>query len=73
MPDVIVRTQVRPSSTGSTGTTNGNGKSAYSPAIAETNAVTQRDPFFRVSPAIAVGDGYLTEMSESPGALAPRN
>lgn len=60
MVDVIVRMQVRASPTGSRGVDD-IAQTAYSPMIAETNGAFQEDPFFRVSPAIALGDGYLSE------------
>lgn len=60
MVDVIVRMQARASPTGSRGVDD-IVQTAYSPMIAETNGAFQEDPFFRVSPAIAVGDGYLSE------------
>ncbi len=63
MSDVIMRMQVRASSTGSRGVEDII-HSAYSPMIAETNGALHEDPFFRVSPAIAVGDRYLSEASE---------
>lgn len=63
MSDVIMRMQVSASPTGSTGVDDII-QSAYSPMIAKTNGALQGDPFFRVSPAIAVGDGYLSEVSE---------
>ena len=63
MSDVIVRMQVRASPTGSRGVEDII-QSAYSPMFAETDGALQEDPFFRVSPAIAVGDGYLSEVSE---------
>ena len=65
MSDIIVRMRVSASLTGSRGVDDVI-QSAYSPMIAETNDASQGDPFFRVSPAIAVGDSYLSKATELP-------
>ena len=71
MSDVVVRTQILATATGSVGASNFI-QDAYSPIFVETEGASREDPFFRVSPAIAVGDSYLSELSELPDIAPPK-
>ena len=67
MTSLIVTLQSRATLTGSRGVEN-MVPNAYSPLFAETNGVPQEDPFFQVSPAFAVGSGYVSEESNTAPA-----
>lgn len=55
---VIIETQ--PASTVSCGRSDFD-EDAFDPRLATTNGTFPDDPFFRISPAIAVGDAYVNE------------
>ena len=67
MTNLVVTLQSRATLTGSRGVEN-MVPNAYSPLFAETNGVPQEDPFFQVSPAFAVGIGYVSKESSATPA-----